>query len=603
LRATGPAVLGLAAAAVAAGGCGAAGSPAVSLVRDGASVSAARSNPVTVSPLPGTADAMPGTQISFLGGPGTQVSAVRAVGSRSGVHGGVLRAYSTGTGESFLVSRPFAPGESVRVSARVSSGGHVRVARTSFSIAHYVVPTTKEFPAEKGQPSAVQHFVSAPGLTPSSVRITTPAAPGASPGDLFLAPYQGDGTAGPMIAAQDGSLVWFHPLPRGIEATNFGVQNFAGEPVLTWWQGRIIEFGFGLGHDVVYDTHYRRVAGIRAGNGLSADLHVLRLTSQGTAWIDAYEPVRMNLAGVGGSSSGVLSDGIVQEIDVRTGLVMWEWHALGHIPLRESNNPVPASGYPWDYVHVNSVDPGTNGDVLLGFRNTWSLEDVDIHSGGTRWRLGGARSTFKLGPGATFYWQHDGQFQGADLVSMFDNGSDPPKEKRSRGLLLKLDPHARSARIAGQFADSRRALLASSQGNLLALPGGNWLLGYGWLPNFTEFAADGRVLLDGTLGPGVQSFTTRLAPWSATAPGRPAVAATAAVGGGVRVAVSWNGATDVASWRLLAGSAPDRLAPVADARRSGFETVLQVAAGGPYIQVQALDGGGTVLGASPIERV
>ena len=54
--------------------------------------------------------------------------------------------------------------------------------------------------------------------------ITTPAQAGASPGDLFLAPYQGEGTPGPMITEQDGALVWFHPLPAGYESTNFQVQ-------------------------------------------------------------------------------------------------------------------------------------------------------------------------------------------------------------------------------------------------------------------------------------------------------------------------------------------------------------------------------------------
>ena len=39
--------------------------------------------------------------------------------------------------------------------------------------------------------------------------------PRRAPGDLFLAPYQGDGSPGPMITDQSGGLVWFHPLPAG----------------------------------------------------------------------------------------------------------------------------------------------------------------------------------------------------------------------------------------------------------------------------------------------------------------------------------------------------------------------------------------------------
>ena len=193
------------------------------------------------------------------------------------------------------------------------------------------------------------------------MHITTPAQPGASPGDLFLAPYQGEGSPGPMIAEQNGALVWFHPLPAGEESTNFHVQQYEGKPVLTWWQGRILEVGFGQGEDLVYNTSYQPVAHVRAGNGYHADLHEIRLTAQGTAWIDAFDPIYMNLSGVHGSSDGIISDSVIEEIDVKTGLVMWEWHALGHIADRANRTirrPVAAAS-PWDYMHINSVDPGS----------------------------------------------------------------------------------------------------------------------------------------------------------------------------------------------------------------------------------------------------
>src|SRR5205814_5841774 len=112
-------------------GCGGA-SPATSATL-GASpaATAAADSGIAVSPPVGTPDASPATQISFLGGPGTHVSAVRVVGSRSGAHAGVLRAYSTGTGESFLPTRRFVPGERVTVRAKVGGA----TASTSFTIA------------------------------------------------------------------------------------------------------------------------------------------------------------------------------------------------------------------------------------------------------------------------------------------------------------------------------------------------------------------------------------------------------------------------------------------------------------------------------------
>jgi hypothetical protein len=561
----------------------------------GATASLAAANPVAVSPQPGTPDASPSTQVSFLGASGTTVSGVRVVGSRSGTHAGVLRAYSTGTGESFIPSHPFKAGERVSVSA-VIGGPSTGRARTSFTVAHQAPVAQQEFGDNPGDRHAVQHYVSAPTLTPSTVRITTPAKAGASPGYLFLAPYQGDGTPGPMIADQSGNLVWFRPMPAGQTATNFQVQTYAGKSVLSWWQGRILRLGFGQGEDVLYDSSYELLARIRAGNGYRADLHELRLTPEGTAWIDVFDPIEMNLAGVHGSTHGVLTDSVVQEVDVKTGLVMWEWHTLGHIPLSESKNPVPRD-YPWDYAHLNSADPGPAGDVLVSVRNTWTVYDIDLRGGGVRWRLGGSHSSFKPGTGTHFYWQHDAEFQPGGLISLFDNASDPPKEKRSRGLLLAADPAAHTVKLVKQLANPAKTLLAESQGNALSLPGGNWLLGYGRLPNFTEFDGSGHVLLDGTLGKQVQDFNTFLSPWSGAPKTTPSVVAKAASSGRLAVSVSWNGATDVASWRVLAGASPGALAPVASAAKQGFETTIAAPAGA-YVAVQALDGAGAVLAVS-----
>jgi hypothetical protein len=603
----------LIALALAAGLCACGSSTSVSpaLLEDTAA-STAVANPVAVSPEPGTPDASPSTQISFLGTGATRVSDVHVVGSRSGAHAGVLRAYSTGTGESFLPAHPFLAGEHVTVTAQVSTGGATSTARSSFTIAHQAPVSQTEFPINQGDSHEIQHYSTAPSLTPSSVSITTPAKPSATPGDLLLAPYQGDGTAGPMIAEQNGNLVWFHPLPTGEQATSLKVQQYDGKPVLTWWQGRILEVGFGQGEDVIYNTSYQRVGSVHAGNGYHADLHEFRLEPEGTAWIDMFDPIEANLSPYHGLSNGTITDSVIQEIDVKTGLVMWEWHALGHIPISESHNPAPKASYPWDYVHINSISPGgagsdlqegaagadQPGNVLLSSRNTWTLYDVDLRSGAVRWRLGGEHSNFKLGPGTRTYWQHDAEWQPGGLISVFDNGSDPPKEKQSRGLLLDPNLQAHTVTLVKQFTNPTKTLLASSQGNLLTLPGGDWLMGYGGLPNFTEYDSSGHVLLDGTLGKNVQNFRTYLYPWSAQPPGAPSVLATPGAGGTIAVAVSWNGATEVASWQVLAGASPSALAPVASAAKTGFQTTIAAPTAGPYVAVRALDGAGTVIGTS-----
>jgi hypothetical protein len=563
----------------------------------------AQANSVAVSPMPGTEDASPDTQISFLGEAGTTVSNVSVVGSRSGNHPGKLKRYSTGTGESFVPNAPFKAGEQVAVHALVGTSGATpeKPVTTIFTVAHQANVSQVEFPNNPGDPHAIQHYASAPSLTPSTVTITTKAQAGAAPGDLFLAPYQGEGTPGPMIAEQDGALVWFHPLPKGYESTNFQVQQFDGKPVLTWWQGRILKVGFGQGEDVIYNTSYKRIGSVRAGNGYKADLHEIRLTPEGTAWIDEFDPIEMKTASLKGAG-GVLTDSVIQEIDVKTGLVMWEWHALGHIPLSDSNNPIPHNGNPWDYIHVNSADPGTSNDLLTSARNSWALYDVDLKTGAFNWQLGGKHSTFKLGPGAKTYWQHDAEWQSGGLISVFDNGSTPPKEKQSRGVLLKPDYGAKTVALAKAFTNPTKTLLAPAQGNTLSLPGGNWLMGYGNLPNFTEYDSAGHVLLDGTLGHNVQDFRTYLAPWSGQPETEPALVAKRSAGN-VTVSTSWNGATGVASWQVFGGSSPTLLVPVTTVPKSGFQTTATVSTSASYIETRALDANGNVLGTSPATHV
>ncbi len=585
--------------------CGGTGSSraAASALTPTADRAEAQANPVAVSPLPGTEDASPQTQISFLGEAGTTVADVSVVGSRSGNHAGKLERYSTGTGESFVPNAPFKAGEQVAVHALVGTGPGMpeKPVTTVFTVAHQASVSQVEFPNNPGDPHAIQHYASAPSLTPSTVTITTHAQPGAAPGDLFLAPYQGEGTPGPMISEQNGALVWFHPLPAGEEATNFQVQQYDNKPVLTWWQGRILKVGFGQGEDVIYNSSYKQVGSIHAGNGYRADLHEIRLTPQGTAWIDEFDPIKLKLASLRGAA-GVLTDSVVQEIDVKTGLVMWEWHALGHIPLSDSYNPVPHNGNPWDYIHVNSADPGTSDDLLISARNSWALYDVDIKTGAFNWQLGGKHSTFKLGPGAKTYWQHDAEWQPGELISVFDNGSTPPKEKQSRGVLLKPNYASKTVALAKAFVNPSNTLLAPAQGNTLSLPQDNWLMGYGNLPNFTEYDSSGHVLLDGALGHNVQDFRTYLSPWNGQPTSSPAIVAKRS-GGSMTVQTSWNGATSVASWRVLAGASTSALTPLASVAKSGFQTSATVTTSGTYIQTQALDANGNVLGASPTIRV
>jgi hypothetical protein len=569
---------------------------------------------VTVSPGPDTRDASAGTQISMLGVPAGELSHVTVSGSRSGDHSGRLLAYSQGTGASFVPAHPFAEGELVHVRAELSEIGQPGAGRTtpfawSFRVA------VRDRAGEAGgsgrpapHPAYYQHFRSRADLQPPTVTVTTHAA-GTNPGDLFIAPYSGPGQYGPMILDENGALVWFKPLsPAGTRAADFRVQQYEGKPVLTWWQDPLIAGGQSKAGEVILDSSYRQIAVVRAGNGYQPDLHEFQITPQGTGLITVFNGINCDLSGIGGSRNAAVADTLLQEIDLKTGLVMFEWHSLDHVPLSDSyaSGKHSSQTTPFDYFHINSIDVQQDGDLLVDARNTWAAYDVDAHTGRVRWQLDGKRSSFAMAPGTRTAWQHDARRQPDGTITFFDNGATPAVHPQSRAIAVRLDTQHMKATLVRDDRHPAKPLVAGSQGNVQQLANGAWIVGWGEVPYISEYGASGQLLLDAHLPAAYQSYRAYRLPWSAHPTDAPAlVAVRARAHTGATVYASWNGATEVASWRVLGGASPASLTPVGSAPKSGFETAIALprAAVGSYVQVQALDASGAIIGVSAAKRV
>jgi hypothetical protein len=170
---------------------------------------------------------------------------------------------------------------------------------------------------------------------------------------------------------------------------------------------------------------------------------------------------------------------------------------------------------------------------------------------------------------------------------------------QSRGIVISLDTQHRTATLVGQITHTP-ALVAESQGNLQALSNGDWFVGWGQFPDFSEFGAGGELLFDAHLPLHTQSYRSFRFTWTGAPAHAPAFAVQPTSPGPGTVYASWNGATLVAGWRVSAGANPSSLQPVAQAPRSGFETAIALPAGtpGPYVTVQALDASGAVIGTA-----
>jgi hypothetical protein len=443
---------------------------------------------------------------------------------------------------------------------------------------------------------AVVSFPSRPDLEPPGVQVTAPAL-GTAAGLVFTATSAGPGSRGPLILDDRGEVVWFRPLAQRT-AMDFRVQRFRGEPVLTWWEGTITG-GYGAGEYVVADTSYRELRRVRAGNGYRGDLHEFLLTDRGTALLTIYAPAAADLTAAGGPAQGTLLESIVQEVDVVSGRVLFEWHARDHIDPTETF-AAPGDG-PFDHFHVNSIDVDTDGNLLVSARNTWTVYKLDRRSGEVIWRLGGKRSDFALGDGAGFSWQHDARRQPDGTITLFDDGAAPQEEPASRGIRVALDTAAMRATLVRDFVHPS-GILAVAMGSMELLPDGGAFVGWGTDPSFSEFAPDGTLRFGARFVGGGESYRSYRLPWSGAPDTRPSLALT---GAGRRMVAhaSWNGATAVTRWRLLAGPTRGSVVPAGAVARAGFETELPVPPGAGYVAVSALDRAGRVLGTSAAVKI
>ena len=422
----------------------------------------------------------------------------------------------------------------------------------------------------------------------------------AAPGLIFIAPYNAPRgqQAGAVIVDDAGEPVWERAVPYGTVITDLRVQTYHQRPVLTWWEGNIVD-GHGVGHYVIADERYRHLHHIQAGNGLRADLHEFVITLRDTALLTAYSILPMDLSSVGGPKSGTIQDAIFQEIDLTSGRVLLEWHSLAHIPLAESYYLPPYT--PWDYVHINSIAPDRDGNLLVSSRNTHTVYKINRGSGEIIWRLGGRSNEFDIDPNASFAWQHDVRRQPDGTLTMFDNEGPPGGGSESRALLIALDEQARTARLTSEYLHPS-PLLATSQGSVQILPNGNVFVGWGAEPFVSEFTAAGELVFDAQLGADYLSYRAFRLPWNGGGQDSPAIAAQR-VGRHTLIYASWNGDTRTHFWVALAGSRQDSLSPLAARPRQGFETLIAVEGHPQHVAVRSMDANGNVLGQSEILRV
>ncbi|KAI0137058.1 ASST-domain-containing protein [Xylariales sp. AK1849] len=457
-------------------------------------------------------------------------------------------------------------------------------------------------------------YKSRPDLSPPRLNITLPATHGVEEGFLFVAPYSwnDDGTrqSSPYILDNEGDLVWSGFGYFAPTAANFQPARWKSKNVLFAYEGTLNRFrGHGHGHHKILDQNYQTVREVRSAGHYLSDLHEFNIVGERTALVGSYTPREMDLKPYGGAENQTwIFEYVLQELDIETGDVLFEWHSLDHTSPKESMLPLGSmagSGYDsstaWDYIHINSIAKGDDGHYIASARSASTIYKINGTDGSILWRLGGESSDFELGSGVEFAFQHHARYVPGlnDTISLFENSAG----SGSAGKIFTLDLTKRKAELKKEFR-LHQAILAFSQGSTQLLPNGNALVNWGSADQITEFDADGEVIFHAFLESGLrqentQNYRAFRGNWTGVSPERPAVVVETNKGGNMSVWVSWNGDTRTTDWRLSWNdtSSSDEKLSSSQVRRAGFETKFDLPGGSSFnsLYVEALDAKGNVL--------
>jgi hypothetical protein len=469
------------------------------------------------------------------------------------------------------------------------------------------------------------NYVSAPKLHPPKLH-TNLSKKGLASGFFFLSNFRNitlkakfSGQGGPLIVDSHLQPVWFQPV-QGVFANNLREQTYNGKPALSWWQGIVTNTGSTTqGTDVVVNQHYQPVASLTAAAPWVITQHEMIIQGH-FAFVTANSAPETAPAGVtlptGVSPTQPIVDSAVLEYDLSKpgSAPVLTWSALQHIPLSQSQaHPNPL--FPWDAYHINSIQVlpgGAKGQLLVSMRNTWGAYLIDIATGNIVWTLlghNGAGSTFTLPASTEFSWQHDVELHSGNFLTLFDDaccaiagpGKFAPPDGPSRGLLVQLNTTTHQVKYVHEYLHPQvqgSPIETAFQGNMQLLPNKQVVVGWGSAPLFSEFTYSGKLLFDAQLPNPDVSYRAYVFNWVGLPPLSFMHQVAKKSHGKTTVYVSWDGATQVVAWRLLAGSSAKHLKTVSTTRKTTFETAIRVKGSFKTYKVQAVDLHGHVLGTS-----
>ncbi len=569
--------------------------------------------PVYYSPLANAQYISKATTLAVRYGPALSAQDAASLkftvqGSQSGAHSGQVVLADDQKTVIFRPDMPFSPGEKVQVAVSglsVNPQLHFSPISYSFTVAANqkaggVGASTT--PLKSAPASAFPNYLTVPQDIPHFT--VAKASPDNGEGDIFVAPIPWTAAvtgAYLLILDGQGNLVYYQSM-----ASVFNGYDFKMLP-----NGDLSYFSQKDSTFYEMNSHYQVVRKIQAGNGYTTDLHDLLMLPNGNVILMAYDAESIDMSKVvsGGNSQATVTGLIVQELDPANN-VIFQWRSWDYIPITDSNASLTDPAV--DYIHGNGLALDTDGNLLLSSRNLSEITKINLQTGAVIWRLGGKGNQFQFVNDEPFAYQHNiGVLPNGDITIMDNHGTEQAPTP-SRGIEYKVDTANKTVTKVWQFQDNP-PIFATYMGDTQRMANGNTFLDWGapftgtgyQFVNITEVDSNNNIIFQLAFDQPYVSYRAFRAQWQGSPLTRPDLVASNN-NGGLTLGYSWNGATEVASWKVYGGNSPSTLTQIDQKPKTEFETqthLTSVSQGECYFQAAAIDKNGNEMARSAVVSV
>ncbi|MBU3699421.1 MAG: hypothetical protein FGM33_05340 [Candidatus Kapabacteria bacterium] len=233
---------------------------------------------------------------------------------------------------------------------------------------------------------------------------------------------------------------------------------------------------------------------------MTADFHEGRIWSDTSFLVlsQRWVPVDLSKYRAGGNRDALVVEGIIQEIS-KDGKVLFEWRSLDHIDPSATMEDMDFGLDVVDYIHINSVERDTDGNLLVSCRHIDAVLKIDRITGKLLWAMGGTASRindFTFIDDSTsgfrgFSHQHSAFRTSSGTLMLFDNGNLKPPPQATRIVEYEVNEVAKTVRRVWEYYPEP-SIFTTTMGSVSELPNGHILIGYG--SRITDETSPGRVL-------------------------------------------------------------------------------------------------------------